>query len=67
MTGIGLCRNGRLRCAKGDMESIRRCMGHLLRNAGLNEPFHMKEFAHSQGQFKSWARSRPLPDATEGG
>jgi hypothetical protein len=26
----------------------------LMRNAGLSEPFHMKEFAHSQGQFKSW-------------
>ncbi len=25
-----------------------------LKNAGLSEPFHMKEFAHSTGQFKSW-------------
>lgn len=25
-----------------------------LKNAGLSEPFHMKEFAHSAGQFKSW-------------
>jgi hypothetical protein len=25
-----------------------------LKNAGLNDPFHMKEFAHSAGQFKSW-------------
>jgi len=28
--------------------------GDLLRNAGLHEAFHMKEFAHSQGQFTSW-------------
>jgi hypothetical protein len=25
-----------------------------MRNAGLSEPFHMKEFAHSEGQFKTW-------------
>ena len=25
-----------------------------LKNAGLLDPFHMKEFAHSTGQFKSW-------------
>jgi hypothetical protein len=25
-----------------------------LTNAGLAEPFHMKEFAHSTGQFKAW-------------
>lgn len=25
-----------------------------LKNAGLSEPFHMKEFAHSAGQFKPW-------------
>ncbi len=25
-----------------------------LRNAQLSEPFHMKDFAHSVGQFKSW-------------
>lgn len=25
-----------------------------LRNARLNEPFHMKEFAHSTGQFTTW-------------
>src|SRR5690349_11648227 len=27
---------------------------NLTKNAGLDEPFHMKEFAHSQGQFESW-------------
>ncbi len=26
----------------------------LLRNACLKAPFHMKEFAHSEGQFESW-------------
>ena len=26
----------------------------LMRNAGLSEPFHMKDFAHSVGQFKPW-------------
>ena len=26
----------------------------VLRNAGLSEPFHMKDFAHSEGQFRSW-------------
>src|SRR5436189_5566341 len=26
----------------------------LLRNGGLNEPFHMKEFAHFTEQFKTW-------------
>jgi hypothetical protein len=26
----------------------------LMRNAGLSEPFHMKDFAHSLGQFKLW-------------
>jgi hypothetical protein len=25
-----------------------------LKNAGLSEPFHMKDFAHSTGQFKTW-------------
>ena len=28
--------------------------GDLLRNAGLPEPFHMREFAHSLGQFQQW-------------
>jgi len=32
----------------------------LLRNAGLSEPFHMKDFAHSQGQFKSWKGKEEL-------
>ena len=32
----------------------------LLRNAGLRGPFHMKEFAHSQGQFKSWKGKEEL-------
>ena len=27
-----------------------------LSNAGLSDPFHMKEFAHSTGQFKSWKK-----------
>jgi hypothetical protein len=26
----------------------------VLHNAGLSDPFHMKDFAHSKGQFKSW-------------
>lgn len=26
----------------------------LLAKAGLCEPFHMREFAHSEGQFRSW-------------
>src|SRR5205085_2281695 len=26
----------------------------LMRNAGLKKPFHMKEFAHSEGQFEPW-------------
>jgi hypothetical protein len=26
----------------------------LMHNAGLREPFHMKDFAHSQGQFRQW-------------
>jgi hypothetical protein len=26
----------------------------LLCNAGLSEPFHLKDFAHSRGQFESW-------------
>ena len=26
----------------------------LMRNACLTRPFHMKDFAHSQGQFESW-------------
>lgn len=25
-----------------------------LNKAGLSEPFHMKDFAHSEGQFKNW-------------
>src|SRR5258708_28921633 len=25
-----------------------------LNNAGLHDPFHMKDFAHSKGQFDSW-------------
>ena len=32
----------------------------LLRNAGLTEPFHMKDFAHSQGQFTSWKGKEDL-------
>src|SRR5712692_3465043 len=26
----------------------------LLEKAGLHEPFHMKDFAHSEGQFRPW-------------
>jgi hypothetical protein len=26
----------------------------LLEKAGLHEPFHMRDFAHSEGQFKAW-------------
>src|SRR5437588_12986997 len=29
----------------------------LMRNAHLSEPFHMKEYAHSEGQFKPWKRN----------
>lgn len=30
---------------------------HTLNNAGLKQPFHMKEFAHFQGQFKGWSEN----------
>jgi uncharacterized protein DUF3800 len=29
---------------------------NVLDIAGLKEPFHMKDFAHSEGQFKSWKK-----------
>lgn len=32
----------------------------LMKNAGLGEPFHMKDFAHSQGQFESWRRNEDI-------
>ena len=32
----------------------------LLQNAGLREPFHMKDFAHSRGQFKTWSGREEL-------
>jgi len=31
-----------------------------LKNAGLVEPFHMREFAHSTGQFESWKGKEEL-------
>ena len=31
-----------------------------LKNAGLNEPFHMREFAHSIGQFRNWKGKEEL-------
>jgi len=38
----------------------------LMRNAGLREPFHMKDFAHSRGQFKQWKGNEPLRRALFG-
>lgn len=32
----------------------------LLAKAGVSEPFHMKDFAHSQGQFRSWKGNEQL-------
>jgi hypothetical protein len=32
----------------------------LMHNAGLREAFHMKDFAHSQGQFREWRENEPL-------
>lgn len=32
----------------------------LLSQAGLYEPFHMKDFAHSEGQFKPWKGKEEL-------
>jgi len=33
---------------------------NLMRNAGLREPFHMVDFAHSIGQFASWKKDEAL-------
>jgi hypothetical protein len=33
---------------------------NLMRNAGLKEPFHMKDFAHSKNQFESWKDKEEL-------
>lgn len=38
----------------------------LMHNAGLREPFHMKDFAHSQGQFRQWRENEPLRRALFG-
>ena len=37
-----------------------------LRNAGLDQPFHMVDFAHFRGQFEGWALAPyrvPAPEA----
>jgi hypothetical protein len=44
----------------GSWEVLETGWDDLLGNAGLREPFHMKDFAHSQGQFKSWKGNENL-------
>jgi hypothetical protein len=44
----------------GAWEIFEAAWDDLLRNAGLAEPFHMKDFAHSQGQFKPWKGKEEL-------
>jgi hypothetical protein len=50
----------------GAWEVFEAAWDDLLRNAGLKEPFHMKEFAHSQGQFKTWKGKEELRKAFMG-
>jgi len=44
----------------GNWEVFEERWNSALKNAGLTEPFHMKEFAHSVGQFESWKGKEEL-------
>lgn len=54
---------GGLVATSGAWEVFEDAWKDLLRNAGLTPPFHMVDYAHSQGQFASWKGKEELRQA----